>query len=260
MNPNSLAIDFALDSDGWCRHVARDTSSNFDQRPDDVDISLLVIHNISLPAGRFGGPHVADLFCNRLNYDADPSFEDLRGVRVSAHFLIGRDGTVTQFVSAGVRAWHAGHSSFAGRSNCNDFSIGIELEGSDATPFDDRQYQVLSSLTLALQAPASAYRCGRARAYRTRPQDRSRAVFRLDPLSHVAGSNRKTDTRPAHLALSCIQLKCQSRERKNSQKFLLFRSKKVLHPRHSGTRISANHNLCTRYSVRCDWSLFGLFS
>lgn len=152
MSPNSTAVDFSLDADGWCRQAVRDPSPNFDQRPDAAGISLLVIHNISLPAGRFGGPHVADLFCNRLDFGADPSFEDLRGVRVSAHFLIGRDGTVTQFVPASARAWHAGRSSFANRPNCNDFSIGIEIEGCDATPFADRQYQVLCNLTAALQA------------------------------------------------------------------------------------------------------------
>jgi AmpD protein len=151
MNQPSRAIDFAPDAYGWCSHVLREPSPNFDQRPAAADISLLVIHNISLPAGRFGGPHVADLFCNRLDLAADPSFGDLRGVRVSAHFLIGRDGAVTQFVSADARAWHAGRSVFAGRSNCNDFSIGIELEGSDFTPFADPQYHALSHLTAALQ-------------------------------------------------------------------------------------------------------------
>jgi AmpD protein len=114
-------------------------------------IDLLVIHNISLPPGQFGGPFIADLFTNCLNCDADPYFEQLRAMRVSAHFLIRRDGQLMQFVSAEARAWHAGASSFQGRERCNDFSIGIELEGSDFVPFEQRQYDSLAALTCALQ-------------------------------------------------------------------------------------------------------------
>ena len=142
---------FVPDADGWCRDAMRIPSPNFDARPEGVPIDLLVIHNISLPAGSFGTPHIADLFCNHLDHDADPSFERLRGVRVSSHFLIGRDGVLFQFVSTNARAWHAGLSSFRGRERCNDFSIGIELEGTDAEAFTDRQYETLGRLTFALQ-------------------------------------------------------------------------------------------------------------
>ena len=139
-------------NDGWCAGAMRSDSPNFNARPPGTGISLLVIHNISLPAGQFGGTHIRDLFLNRLDYAADPSFETLRGVQVSAHFLIQRDGSLQQFVSAGQRAWHAGLSSFEGRSGCNDFSIGVELEGSDDMPFEDAQYRILTELTLALMA------------------------------------------------------------------------------------------------------------
>ncbi|MBV8666445.1 MAG: 1,6-anhydro-N-acetylmuramyl-L-alanine amidase AmpD [Burkholderiaceae bacterium] len=152
-NPAAGAVaTLEFDAEGWCAQAVREPSPNCDARPDPSDIGLLVIHYISLPPGRFGGPYIADLFCNRLDIDADPSFVDLRELRVSSHFLIGRDGALTQFVSAKARAWHAGLSSFAGRSACNDFSIGIELEGDGNTPFDERQYRTLLALTLALQA------------------------------------------------------------------------------------------------------------
>ncbi|HSY29809.1 MAG TPA: 1,6-anhydro-N-acetylmuramyl-L-alanine amidase AmpD [Burkholderiaceae bacterium] len=139
------------DAEGWCREVACEPSPNFDERPQHVVTSLLVVHNISLPAGRYGTSHVVDLFCNRLDYQADPSFEELRGIQVSAHFLIRRDGRLIQFVSTNARAWHAGISSFDGKQRCNDFSIGIELEGCDDDAFADAQYDTLSRLTAALQ-------------------------------------------------------------------------------------------------------------
>jgi AmpD protein len=137
--------------DGWCRQVLHVSSPNCDARPDGVQITLLVIHNISLPPGQFGGPFIADLFTNQLDYEADPYFEHLRPLRVSAHFLIRRDGVIMQFVAGDARAWHAGVSSFAGRERCNDFSIGIELEGTDFEPFAAQQYTALTALTLALQ-------------------------------------------------------------------------------------------------------------
>jgi AmpD protein len=151
MSLNSMPNELVLGTDGWCRNTLCEPSPNFDDRPNDVAVSLLVIHNISLPIGQFGASHIADLFCNRLDIGADPSFEELRGVRVSAHFLIGRDGALTQFVSTNARAWHAGVSFFSGRQRCNDFSIGIELEGSDLESFAVRQYEMLTMLTLALQ-------------------------------------------------------------------------------------------------------------
>jgi len=143
--------DWVIDAAGWCRRAQRHASPNFDARPASTDIDLLVVHNISLPPGQFGGPYIADLFGNCLDYDRHPYFDQLRALRVSAHFLIRRDGSLIQFVSANERAWHAGVSSFAGRERCNDFSIGIELEGSDFVPFDDRQYRTLADLTTALQ-------------------------------------------------------------------------------------------------------------
>lgn len=142
---------FNIDSAGWCNEALHTRSPNFDARPDSTDIDLLVIHNISLPPGQFGGPFIADLFSNCLNYEADPYFDQLRPLRVSSHFLIRRDGSLVQFVSANGRAWHAGLSSFCGRERCNDFSIGIELEGADFIPFEPAQYVTLGALTHALQ-------------------------------------------------------------------------------------------------------------
>jgi len=143
--------DFFLDADGWCQGAQRYETEHCDARPAGTAISLLVIHNISLPAGRFGGPHVSDLFTGRLDYNADPAFASLRGLRVSSHFLIRRDGRVIQYVSGNLRAWHAGQSSFAGRDKCNDFSLGVELEGTDASGFEAAQYAALAALTVALQ-------------------------------------------------------------------------------------------------------------
>ncbi|NUU02092.1 1,6-anhydro-N-acetylmuramyl-L-alanine amidase AmpD [Herbaspirillum robiniae] len=139
-----------IDGEGWCNAARREPSPNCDERPDGCITDLLVIHNISLPPGVFGGPYVADLFCNRLDYDAHPYFDQLRPLRVSAHFLIRRDGEVVQFVSGNRRAWHAGVSVFDGRERCNDFSIGIEVEGSDFEPFSTAQYPALAGLTAAL--------------------------------------------------------------------------------------------------------------
>ncbi len=144
-------IRFEIDADGWACGAERIPSPNFDQRAEGTAIDLLVIHNISLPPGEFGGPHIADLFGNRLDCDAHPYFDRLRGMKVSAHFLVRRDGSVIQFVSANDRAWHAGASSFCGRERCNDFSIGIELEGTDFDPFELPQYDALAALTEALR-------------------------------------------------------------------------------------------------------------
>src|SRR5690606_18865655 len=142
---------FHIDADGWADGAQQEPSPNCDPRADGVAVDLLVIHNISLPPGRFGGSYITDLFLNRLDYAADPYFEQLRPLRVSAHFLIRRDGAVVQFVSVNDRAWHAGASNFCGRERCNDFSIGIELEGTDYEPFEAAQYAALAALTAALQ-------------------------------------------------------------------------------------------------------------
>jgi AmpD protein len=113
---------------------------------------MIVLHGISLPPGRFGGPEIEALFTNTLDWDAHPYFAEIRGVRVSAHVLIRRDGSVVQFVPLTERAWHAGESCFRGEERCNDFSIGIELEGEDETPYDERQYAVLQNVIRAIGA------------------------------------------------------------------------------------------------------------
>ncbi len=127
-------------------------SPNFDDRPDPADISLLVIHCISLPPGQFGGNAVEQLFCNRLKPGQHPYFEEIYNLKVSAHCLIRRDGEIIQFVAFDKRAWHAGVSYYQGRERCNDFSIGIELEGDEITPYEDIQYQKLAQLSTVLLA------------------------------------------------------------------------------------------------------------
>ena len=145
-----------IDSEGWLQNedglepVRHCASPNYNQRPPATAVDLLVIHNISLPPGQFGGGNVEALFCNRLDCAADPAFVELQGLEVSAHVLIDRVGAITQFVSLHDRAWHAGQSCFQGRTDCNDFSIGIELEGTDALPYTDAQYAQLARLTRLL--------------------------------------------------------------------------------------------------------------
>lgn len=136
--------------DGWIDGVRRVDSPNFGPRPDGVGISLVVIHNISLPPGEFGGGWIEDFFLNRLDAAAHSYFASIVGLKVSSHFLIRRDGEVVQFVSTRDRAWHAGTSCWQGRDNCNDFSIGIELEGADEVPFAPAQYESLWPLLDAL--------------------------------------------------------------------------------------------------------------
>lgn len=136
---------------GWYQQATILKSPFYNERPTPI-IDVLVIHNISLPLGQFGAPYIQQLFLGTLNCNAHPSFADLNGLEVSSHFLIDRQGSITQFVSTEHRAWHAGKSSFQGRDNCNDFSIGIELEGTDFEAFDDAQYQALSQLTRAIMA------------------------------------------------------------------------------------------------------------
>lgn len=126
-------------------------SPNCDARPSTVGISLLVVHGISLPPDRFGGDEVARLFTNTLDYAAHPYFETLRDARVSAHFYIRRNGRVLQFVSCDLRAWHAGVSCWRGRERCNDYSIGVELEGTDHLPYAEAQYTSLAQLSAALR-------------------------------------------------------------------------------------------------------------
>jgi AmpD protein len=127
-------------------------SPNCDERPGDRAPELIIVHGISLPPGEFGGPGIERLFTNTLNWDEHSYFEEIRGLEVSSHLLIRRDGELIQFVPFTQRAWHAGDSRFRGRSCCNDFSIGIELEGDDDTPYTDDQYSVLASVSKALIA------------------------------------------------------------------------------------------------------------
>lgn len=125
-------------------------SPNHNERPDPSDISLLVIHGISLPPNQFGGAYICDLFTNQLDIEAHPYFRQLKDLRVSAHLLIRRDGHLIQFVSFDKRAWHAGVSYFEERDNCNDFSIGIELEGADDIPYAEAQYRALAAVSRCL--------------------------------------------------------------------------------------------------------------
>ncbi len=175
MRQDNLTADDALWRDGWLRSAHALPSDNFGDRPADVAIDLLVLHSISLPPGQFVGDAVHRLFTNRLNWEEHPYFEQIKGLRVSSHFFVRRDGEVWQFVSCDDRAWHAGKSFYRGRSNCNDFSIGIELEGLEGARFEDAQY-------ITLQHMCSA-------------------IFKRYPIAHIAGhehiaKGRKFDPGP----------------------------------------------------------------
>ncbi|MYH69466.1 MAG: 1,6-anhydro-N-acetylmuramyl-L-alanine amidase AmpD [Gammaproteobacteria bacterium] len=135
----------------WLTNVRRVASLNFDDRPQGVEISLLVIHGISLPPGEFGSSCIEQLFCNALDPGAHPYFGEISELKVSAHLLIDRDGEIIQFVPFHKRAWHAGQSEFNGRENCNDFSIGIELEGADNVDYESAQYETLAQVIKELQ-------------------------------------------------------------------------------------------------------------
>jgi AmpD protein len=145
----NLAAKFTI-ADGWLMAVERHESTHFEKRAANDLVRLLVIHNISLPPGKFGGPHIRDFFLGKLDPTIDPYFQDIYQLRVSAHCLIQRDGNIIQFVSFDDKAWHAGVSNYQGVDKCNDFSIGIELEGTDDIPYTKQQYQQLSRLTDAL--------------------------------------------------------------------------------------------------------------
>jgi AmpD protein len=144
--------EWTLDGAGWLSGIRHVISPNCDGRPDGETVRLVVIHNISLPPGEFGGPGVEQLFTNGLDPAEHPYYAAISDLRVSAHFFIRRDGEVIQFVPCGQRAWHAGASCWQGRERCNDFSIGIELEGTDEVPFTDRQYEALNELMALLVA------------------------------------------------------------------------------------------------------------
>ena len=149
----SESCRFTVDkANGLLEPARKCASPNCDERPDGAEPTMIVVHGISLPPGQFGGPEIEALFTNTLDWDAHPYFGEIRGLEVSSHLLLRRDGSVVQFVPFGARAWHAGESCFRGRHRCNDFSIGIELEGEDETPYDDRQYEALQGVILALCA------------------------------------------------------------------------------------------------------------
>ena len=145
---------------GWLSDVRQLPSPNCDPRPPGLEPQLIVIHGISLPPGRYGGPWIDRLFTNVLPAEADPYFATIQDLRVSSHVLISRDGTLTQYVPFSMRAWHAGASNWCGREACNDYSIGIELEGTDDEPYDDRQYPVLAALIAVLQQAYPALASG----------------------------------------------------------------------------------------------------
>ncbi len=147
----SISPSSPLDAVGWLSGARQLPSPNCDARPEGTKIELIVIHNISLPPGVFDGDAVIELFTNRLDWDAHPYYQGIRGLRVSAHFFIRRDGALIQFVPCGLRAWHAGASTWQARDCCNDFSIGIELEGTDDLPFTEDQYATLTPLLQQLK-------------------------------------------------------------------------------------------------------------
>lgn len=148
--------DWSIDEAGWLHcdlpGFRRVASPNHDARPPAMPIELLVIHNISLPPDQFGGPGVEQLFTNSLDPAEHPYYAEIQGMKVSSHFFIRRDGSLIQFVSCLERAWHAGASQWQGRERCNDFALGVELEGCDTLPFEDVQYAVLNQLSAVLQA------------------------------------------------------------------------------------------------------------
>lgn len=149
--PQRLPSPIEIDAAGMAHPCQIILSPNTDARPAGTDIDMIVIHNISLPPHQFGGQGIMQLFTNRLDPAEHPYYAEIAHLKVSSHFLIRRDGELIQFVSCHQRAWHAGVSSWQGRERCNDFSIGIELEGCDESAFDDTQYLTLQALIQALQ-------------------------------------------------------------------------------------------------------------
>ena len=143
--------ELRIDEQGeWLEGVRKVISPNYDQRPDDLEIDLLVIHSISLPPGEFGGDYIDQLFTNSLDPEQHPYFEEIASLRVSTHIMINREGLITQYVPFTQRAWHAGESDYEGCANCNDYSIGIELEGCDNKDFTQAQYVTLVNITGAI--------------------------------------------------------------------------------------------------------------
>jgi len=171
--------NLCIDDAGWLQSVEVFRSPNFDARPDNTQIKLVVVHGISLPPGEYGGGHIQHFFCNNLDAELHPYFESICSMTVSAHCLIERDGNIIQFVSFNDRAWHAGESEWRGETICNNFSVGIELEGCDDQAYNEAQYVSLASLVAALR-----------RAY---PQITDDAIAGHSDIAPV----RKTDPGPA---------------------------------------------------------------
>lgn len=172
LEPAAVPVHTDLWRDGWYRYARTLASPNFGPRPAGAPIDLIVIHSISLPPGEFGNGNVQRLFTNQLDWEAHPYFQGIRGLRVSSHFFIARDGALWQFVACGDRAWHAGESAYRGRSQCNDDSIGIELEGLEGSTFEAPQYETLAGLCAALlQAYPIAHIAGHEHIAAGRKQD-----------------------------------------------------------------------------------------
>ena len=146
--PSTLEIDA---NSGLIKNCRQHASPNQDARPAEADIELIVIHSISLPPGEYGNPAIEQFFCNQLDASEHPYYQQIHNLKVSAHILIKRNGSLIQFVPFQQRAWHAGKSCYRGRERCNDFSIGIELEGTDSDTFSDAQYEQLAGLVMALE-------------------------------------------------------------------------------------------------------------
>lgn len=189
--PREIQLQIDLDS-GLMRGARQVPSPNFDARPAGSPLDLIVVHGISLPPGEFGGPWIDRLFTNSLPSDQHPYFAEISGLRVSSHLVVARDGALTQYVSFNDRAWHAGRSSYQGRIECNDYSVGVELEGTDSVPYEPVQYDVLASIVAALCEAYPSLTPGRVTGH-----------------SDVA-PGRKTDPGPAFdwtLAERCIAAK-----------------------------------------------------
>jgi AmpD protein len=182
---------------GLNRPARQCPSPNQDERPDGITPNVIVLHGISLPPGEFGGPHIEALFTNTLDHEAHEYFAEIEGLKVSSHLLIRRDGEVIQFVPFARRAWHAGESRFRGRDVCNDFSIGIELEGTDDCAYTDEQYAILAPVVHAIMAAypeisirSIAGHCDIAPSRKTDPGPVFDWLRLYDDLAGVTGDNR----------------------------------------------------------------------
>jgi AmpD protein len=199
MNLPEAGASGSLWQNGWYRCARSLASPNFGSRPEGAHIDLIVLHSISLPPGEYGNHNVQRLFTNQLDWDAHPYFQTIRGMQVSAHFFISRAGELWQFVSCDARAWHAGQSSYRGRSNCNDDSIGVELEGLEGHRFEAAQYETLSALCAVLMVQyAVAHVAGHEHIAPGRKQDPG------------SGFDWQELTRSLALNSTCLPVSCRS--------------------------------------------------